>query len=595
MPIIGISVKHLNTLLKTSLAPEVLQTSLEKLGCEADEIGDVALYECPACKISSEKLLHEEAPKKCTICGYEAEEAFVASGTDQVIRLDLLPARPDLFDVGGIARALKGYLGIETGLPEYPVAGPQLTVEVDANLRQAQSFRPFIGCAVVTMPPIDAYLLRVLMKMQESLHWGIGRDRKLASIGIYDLDTITPPITYKAVAPDSLRFTPLGYPNARMTPAEILAKHPKGIAYAHLLQALAAYPLLVDSKGQVLSMPPIINSDETKVKLGTTRLFIDVTGVTASDVTKSLHTLVTSLVEIGGKAQAVTIHSAEGEKVTPELSAKEITIHLHSAEKWLGFEIKSKDLLGYLAKMRLHGHGRGNVYQVQYPAFRTDIKHEVDIFEDIVIAYGFENLPLKLVSTMTVGAERPEEKTSQVVRQIMLGLGFTEIFSLMLTTEPSHFSKFNAQPGSDHAVILNPKVADHNIVRCHLMTGLLDCLVKNRLKATPQRYFEIGNVLRCVGEDKIPKEERHVCFVIMGPKTGYAEVRGVLDAVLKEFRQKGQYQSITHPTFITGRVAEVTTNEVFRANLGELHPQVLENFGLSLPVALCELTLAKVL
>ena len=64
------------------------------------------------------------------------------------------------------------------------------------------------------------------------------------------------------------------------------------MAYAELLTPLKRYPVLVDSKGQLLSMPPIINSDETKVKKGTTRVFIDVTSISKAAVTKSLDTLV---------------------------------------------------------------------------------------------------------------------------------------------------------------------------------------------------------------------------------------------------------------------------------------------------------------
>ena len=138
------------------------------------------------------------------------------------------------------------------------------------------------------------------MKLQENLHWGVGRDRKLASIGVYDLATITGPITYRTMDPDKEPFVPLGMPGKKMTGRQILESHPKGMAYAELLADHKRYPVLVDSKGLVLSMPPIINSDETKVKKGTTRVFIDVTGISQAAVTKSLDTLVCSLVEIGG-------------------------------------------------------------------------------------------------------------------------------------------------------------------------------------------------------------------------------------------------------------------------------------------------------
>ena len=103
-------------------------------------------------------------------------------------------------------------------------------------------------------------------------------------------------------------------PGKKMSGRQILESHPKGVAYAELLAGHKRYPVLVDAKGQVLSMPPIINSDETKLKKGTTRVFIDVTGISQAAVTKSLDTLVCSLAEIGGTIETVTIVDADGKQ-----------------------------------------------------------------------------------------------------------------------------------------------------------------------------------------------------------------------------------------------------------------------------------------
>src|SRR5215212_9017145 len=179
------------------------------------------------------------------------------------------------------------------------------------------------------LPPVDETSLVAIMKLQENLHWGVGRDRKLSSIGVYDLSAISGDITYRTIDPDKDPFVPLGMTGKKMTGRQIVESHPKGVAYAELLADHKRYPVLIDSKNQVLSMPPIINSDETKVKQGTSRVFIDVTGISQAAVTKSLDTLVCSLAEIGGKIETVTIEEAESkERVTPDLTprAKEISV-----------------------------------------------------------------------------------------------------------------------------------------------------------------------------------------------------------------------------------------------------------------------------
>lgn len=595
MPVIGISVKQLNALLGRTLSPETLVETLERLGCDLEGIAQNVFYACPKCGVLAERLENEEAARRCMTCGYESETPFEAAGQDQMIRLDLLPARPDLFDAGGLARAIKGYLEIETGLPEYTVLAPEIEVSVDPRLEKEESYRPFIGCAVVTMPAIDSVMLRTLMKLQESLHWGIGRDRKLSSIGIYDLSTITPPIRYTAVKPDELRFHALGKGDILMTPSDVLKDHPKGVAYAHLLSELKAYPMLIDSKGQVLSMPPIINSDETKVKIGSTRLFIDVTGITPGDVQKALKTLVTSLIEMGGKAQAVTIVNEKQKTITPDLTPGKISINLPAAERWLGLKFTDEEAKKYLARMRFSVEGNAPDYKIGYPAFRTDMKHQVDVFEDLAIAYGFHLMPLPLVQSMTIGKERPEEKVANAARSIMLGLGFDEIFSLVITTQESHFQKMRCEPGNSHAVILNPKTAEYNVVRCQLMSGLLEALVKNRIKPLPQRYFELGNIV-IMDETRYNKarEEKHLGFAIMGENMGYAYGRSIIDSVLRELGWTGQYKALDHPSFIQGRTAEVAVSNSLKAWVGEIHPEVLQNFALTCPVVLGEIALATV-
>ncbi len=595
VPVISVFVQQINQLLGQTYSTEALSDTLERLGCDLDEVADIKLYQCPQCNVVADKLEHEDPPRRCNTCGHESETDFALVGTDKVIRLDLLPARPDLFDAGGLARAIKGYLNLQTGLPEYSVQPSGIKVTVDQQLYKAESYRPYIVCAVVTMPPVDSVLLRTLMKLQENLHWGIGRDRKLCAIGVHDLDAIQAPFRYIAVDPHGIKFHPLGRPDELMTPTEILQKHPKGVGYAHLLTPMKFYPILIDSHNQVLSMPPIINSNEPKIKIGTTRLFIDVTGITISDVQKALKTLVTSLIELGGQVQSVEIGSPNETFVTPDLTPGTIKINLNEARHWLGIDFSTQEAIEYLQRMRFSVQGTGNDLEVKYPAFRSDMKHEVDVFEDLAIAYGYHRMPMKLVPTMTVAKERPEEKISHIARDSMIGLGFSEIFSLMITTQYNHFDALRLPP-KEYVLLLNSKAADYNIVRCHLMTGLLESLEKNRIKPTPQRFFELGNVLLL---DELSetgtREERRLAFAIIGEKTGYAEGRAVLDAVLKELGITGTYSASNHPSFIEGRCAQIQLSNQLVAYLGEVHPQILQNFHLSYPVTMAEIGIMKVL
>lgn len=570
-----------------------IMESVRQLGCDVEDAVDINLYRCPACEALNDRLAEEEPAKRCTFCGFETEPGFEKFASDSVIRIDLLADRPDLYDVVGLSRALKGYLELEVGMPVFSSKKGDIRVTVDPSVLD---IRPYIVCAAAEIPPLDHTVLRELMKLQENLHWGVGRDRKLASIGIYDLDTLTLPIIYKSVEPAGIKFHPLTMPDVEMTPTEILTGHPKGAAYAHLLEMLPRYPLLIDSKGLTLSMPPIINSDETKCRPGTKRLFIDVTGTGEQAVADALNILASAVSDLGGKLETVTIDYPDRSVTTPDLSPRRIEVSFRDAVKWLGIDLNRDEFMHCMKKMRLDVTPKKDDrdrFIVGYPAFRSDIRHEVDIFEDVLIGYGVDNVKMELVPTLTVGQERPEERIAGMVRMAMSGLGFTEIMSLNLQSEESHFTRMGMEPDEAYVRVDNPKTVNQRVLRNHLMTGIMETFVKNKKKAVPQRIFEIGPVTFLDTEAETGVAEyRHLAFAVTGPQTGYAEVRAVLDSVLRELGLSGEYRVGEHPTFIEGRYAVVDIEDGLWAHLGEIHPQVLNNFGLAYPVAFGELRIA---
>ncbi|HJJ50345.1 MAG TPA: phenylalanine--tRNA ligase subunit beta, partial [Methanocorpusculum sp.] len=99
--------------------------------------------------------------------------------------VQFFPNRPDLYSAEGTARALRGYLGIETGLPKYEVKPSGISFTVDPKLA---NIRPYLGSAVIRNVHMDKVMIESLMGLQESLHWAVGRGRKKVAIGVHDLD-----------------------------------------------------------------------------------------------------------------------------------------------------------------------------------------------------------------------------------------------------------------------------------------------------------------------------------------------------------------------------------------------------------------------
>jgi phenylalanyl-tRNA synthetase beta chain len=582
--------------------------TLHDMGVEVEELTSTHAYACGVCGNVIDRTDAQGPPTACARCGADYREkpgALRDTGRSSVARLDMLAVRPDIFDPGGMARYMRGFLGVQPGLIEYPVRPHRLAVRVDSRLARDDSFRPFIACAVLRSVRFDHERIRLIMNLQEDLHWALGRDRKLASIGVYDLDTLDESagaFVYEAVVPDGVRFVPLGYSpgdaGARMTPAEILAKHKTGQAYAHLLAAFKAYPLLRDGRGNVLSLPPIINSEATRVTMQTRQCFVDVTGLSRRTVDRTLNVLVTSLREVMPELEieAVLIDAPDGKHTTPDLTPASMRLDVRTAAATIGVELDRAALAGLLERM---GHGvspdGADALRVRVPAWRNDVMHPVDLIEDAAIALGYQNLAPRLVPTFTVGTPRVIEEQTAIARRVMVGLGFHQVMTLPLTSEKAAFERWRLAPDSRAVRIENPISVEQTLCRVSLLPGLLETLSINKQYDLPQLLFEAGDC--CFVDEQVEtgaREERTLAAAMIGTHIGYADIRAVADAFTHEMGAPLRVRAAEHASFIPGRIAELLDERGGVIGvMGELHPEVLERYGLRHAVAVMELSLAK--
>ncbi len=582
---------------------------LPKLGCAVEEVAEMQQYTCNVCGKIYDRTEAQGPPLSCSNCGadFRASPSDLGDlGPNTVLRLDLLPVRPDIFDPGGMSRYIRSYLGIAAGLPEYVLSAARIKVKVDPNLSNEDSLRPHIACAVVRNVQLDSNTIKMVMNLQEDLHWALGRDRKLASIGVYDLDTLAgETFRYDAVDPDDLKFVPLGLPpndpDSLLTPRGILEKHKTGQAYAHLLRPFSKYPLLRDGEGNVLSMPPIINSEATRVTMQTRQFFIDVTGLARRTVHRALNIVVTSLKEMMPRidVESVMIEAPDGARITPDLAPTQMTLDVRQAAETIGVALKAGQVAELLESM---GHGveeagHADKLRVFVPAYRNDVMHPIDLIEDVAIAYGYENLTPELVPTFTVGAPRPIEEHAATARRIMTGLGFHQVMTLVLTSEPAAFGKWRIEPDPRAVRIENPISTEQTICRVSLLPGLLETLAINKQYDLPQHLFEVGDCCFVDPETETgAREERFVAAAMIGTHVGYADIRAVADAFVHEMDVRVEVKPAEHPSYIPSRVAAIFSPDGRRVGtMGEVYPEVLEDYGLKHPVSVMELSLEGLL
>jgi phenylalanyl-tRNA synthetase beta chain len=611
MPIVAIPIEMLTDRLgEPKLDAESLVGYLQRLGCDLDGHERVEQFRCDRCGTLTETGPGGQRPLTCEGCGAdfkERPELLVQAGEVEVVRIDLLPVRPDMLDPGGLARALRSFLGRAEGPPEYGCLPPRLSVEVDPGMTDRSSYRPYIACAVVRDIPLDGKLIPVVMKLQENLHWAMGRDRKLASIGVYDLATIAgPTLRFRPVGPKEMRFVPLmcdpSDPASNMTPRQVLESHPKGVAYAHLLAKHRAYPLLEDGRGQVLSMPPIINSEATKVTETTTDLFIDVTGLSERLVQKTLVVTVTSLLELSASArlEQVKVIYPDREVVTPDLAPDVHRLDPARAARLIGIDLDRAGAAKLLTQM---GHRVAELVdgslRVEVPAYRNDVLHEVDLIEDVAMGYGYHEVVPTLVESMTVGLPREIEERSGVARQILAGLGLLEVVTLPLTCPEACYDALGLPRGDDAVTIANPVSIEQTMLRTSLMPGLLGVLANNIHHELPQRIFEVSDITRLDPEAETgARERRMVAVALIGGRVGLAEARSVAQALLRELGWElivTADDQITSDLWIPGRATSLSARQGDRTLavglMGEVYPAVLERFGLRAAAALLEVDL----
>lgn len=507
-------------------------------------------------------------------------------------------ARADLWSAEGLARGLRCYLDLESGPRMYQAGRPAVEVKVNASL---YNIRPYIACAIMKDVKLTDPIIRGLMHLQDKLDRTYGRNRQKTSIGIYNLDLITPPIEYTAVKPDETSFVPLGF-SEKLTLNEILQLHPKGVEYGYIVQKNPLYPMLFDSKGKVLSFPPIINSNDLgKITEESRNLLVEVTGTLHKAVVNVLNLVTAALIDRGGKPYSATIHYPQtpeyqhSQITTPDFSSKTMPLPVDYTNKLLGLKLTGQQIAELLLKAGLGvGKADQDTVNVIVPFYRVDVMHQVDLIEDVAVAYGYNNIQPLWRELATTGKAKADQQQINIARELMVGLGYQEILTYTLTNKETLFGKMNA-PETKLVELANPKVVTMTCLRSWLLPNVIEFLSNNQSVEFPQKVFELGKVT-LVDEAKETKtrDEEWLSVATAHTNANFTEIKSALDAFMSNFGVQWQIKETVHPSFLEGRVGKVIVGGVEIGVVGEINPLVLEAWKLENPVAALEVSLQRI-
>ena len=504
-----------------------------------------------------------------------------ASLSPENLEIEIFPNRPDLLSLQGFVRAMKAYFGKSPGLPTYSVKSPNQKLIVEKSTPIEWSYALAFLVHGLTL---NNEKIKELIDIQEKLGTTLLRKRKKGGIGLYPLEKIQFPITFKGMKPEEIKFRPLEFPNA-ITGRQILSMHPTGREYADICASWEKFPVFTDKTGAIMSMPPIINSHELgKITETTKDIFVEATGTDLQILKHAVAILATTLADMGGKITAIECVQSNGERIiSPSLSPQTHKVSLEKMNALLGTQIKEKEAQNLLARMG-HTYEKG---KVKSPAWRIDLLHEVDIAEDLAIAYGYQSLIPELPAIATIASSDPEDEARSKIADLLVGLNLTEISTYHLIKE-SELSK------DEEKIEVENSKTEYKCLRTSLIQPMLRTFTDNKGNEYPQKMFEIGTVFARDSKKESGISETQTLCIACSP-ANVTEMKQILNylcsalgltASLKETQKKG---------FIEGRTGAIHIQGKDIGFIGELHPETLRDWNLKMPLTLLEINLDSLL
>ncbi|MHA1197987.1 MAG: phenylalanine--tRNA ligase subunit beta [Candidatus Heimdallarchaeaceae archaeon] len=497
--------------------------------------------------------------------------------------------RPDLWCSEGMLREIYGILGKENKIPTYEVKPSEFKVVVDPKLA---SSRPYIACAIAKNISLTDYHIKQLMQLAEKIDHSYGRKRKRSSIGMYNLSMIKSPIDYKVIDA-SHEFIPLGN-EERMNLPQILEEHEKGQEFGDIVKGYGHYPILLSADGLTLSLPPVINSNDVgRITEETTECLIEVTGTNYETVNVILNILCQTMVDHGSKIYSVEIEYPteirEKSELNPNLNIEEIDIDIDVLNQYLGTEISMKDASNLVEKRRFNSvsHDK-SVLTVAIPPYRKDILHWVDIAEEIAIAMDLNKMGATRWKVLTNGNLLPETESENVVRDILLGMGGTELITFTLTDPDILIENVNLE---DRKLVRieNPVSRTYSVLRDQIFPSLINVFSKNTHETYPQSIFEVGEIAKITKKSVIT--QTNAAFFHADAGASFEDAHKWLEFFLKILNTPYKIEKLEHPSFTEGRCGKIMVNQKECGVIGEIAPIVLEKNQIWVPVVGFEIEL----
>lgn len=290
--------------------------------------------------------------------------------------------------------------------------------------------------------------------------------------------------------------------------------------------------------------------------------------------------VVGGVIDVIGKAYEKRVHKFRPDKINA----------------FLGTDIPTEDMKKYLEALEFEVDLE-NMTLVS-PSFRPDIEGEADIAEEVARIYGYDKIPVTLLSgAATRGGKNPIQKAKDKINETLTAQGMYEIYTYTFTG-PFVYDKLNLP--KDHALrnsvkISNPFGDDTSMMRTTSVGSMLDTLSYNyNRRADSVKLFEIAKVFIPTEAGKLPNEPEIVTIGMFGGCDFY-DLKGAVETLFSELKIKNvKFKAVTdNPIYHPGRCAEVIIDGKAAGTIGEIHPDVAKNFEIGTKCYVAEIALGE--
>ncbi len=257
---------------------------------------------------------------------------------------------------------------------------------------------------------------------------------------------------------------------------------------------------------------------------------------------------------------------------------------------FLGIDVSKEKMVEILKRLDFEVEGD----KVTVPSYRSDVEHKADIAEEIARIYGYDQIPITTLRGLADGKLSEKQLFHRRINDTLLALGYNEIITYSFIS-PKYYDKIRLPEWQRQSVtIANPLGEDTSIMRTTAIPSMMEALARNYNNRNKEAaLFEIATEYRPTA-DPLPEETAHVVIGAYGDEMDFYRLKGTVEQLLNRCRTPrcDFVPEENNPIFHPGRYAVIKTGDMILGMIGEIHPEVCENYDVQRKVYVAKLDCA---